>query len=118
MYHFNFNKITSAHFAGKAGDPDCFVRSSGAGGVRKEGNGIRDIVQNIGETALICTAKRKRNDLSIRLLNTCFYKVQRKFAGAEDKTGGEFMSSEDKFVICLTHKVSFFLWFPAGTPAF
>ena len=54
----------------------------------------------------------KCDDLSFCFFDTGFYKIQRKFTGSENKTGSEFMTSQDKFIFICTHnKVPSFLYF-------
>ena len=106
MDNFDLYKISASKLAGKSCDTNCLFCISGAGRIRKKRNILRNIVQNVRKSTLICTAQGKCYDLSSCFFNTCFYKLQGKFSGTKDKTGSKLMASQDQFVficVCCCH---------------
>ena len=106
MDNFDLYKISTAKLAGKSCNTDCLFCISGAGRIRKKRNILRNIVQNVRKSTLICTTQGKCYDLSSCFFNTCFYKLQGKFSGTKDKTGSKLMASQDQFVficVCCCH---------------
>ena len=79
MDNFDLYKISASKLAGKSCDTNCLFCISGAGRIRKKRNILRNIVQNVRKSTLICTAQGKCYDLSSCFFNTCFYKLQGNF---------------------------------------
>ena len=112
MNDFDLYKVAASDFTGKSGDTDCLLSITCTGCIWEQGYIVRNIVQDICKTAFICTTQGKCDDLSFCFFDTGFYKIQRKFTGSEDKTGSEFMASQDKLIFICTHnKVPSFLCF-------
>lgn len=64
MDNFDLYKISTAKLAGKSCNTDCLFCISGAGRIRKKRNILRNIIQNVRKSTLICTTQGKCYDLS------------------------------------------------------
>lgn len=61
----------------------------GAGSIGKQSDVVRNVIQNIGKSALIGPAKSQCDDLGTCVFNAGFYRLRENFPGAQDKTGGK-----------------------------
>ena len=76
MDDFDFYEISAAEFAGESCDADCFFCISCTGGVWKECDVFRDVIEDVCEASFVCTAKCKGDDLCFCFLDAGFYEIE------------------------------------------
>ena len=109
MDHFDFDKVAAAQFPREMGNADRFVGIARAGGVGEQGDGFGDIVEDVGQAALVCAAKRQCDNLRARLFNGSLDELQRIFAGTKDESGGKGMPSDGQKILLCIHGSSPFV---------
>ena len=108
MNDLDLDKIAAAALACQTRDAHSLLRVARTGGVRQQGDTLRDEVQNVVDAAQCCAAQRQRDDLCTGVLHGSLDEVHRVFAGAENEAGGKFVSAEGKGIV-FHHKSPFFL---------
>ena len=88
----DFYKIALAYFPGQARNAHRLIGGAGTGGVGEQGDAFGHVIQDIGQRPAVGAAQGQGEDFGTGLLHSGLNELQGIFAGAQNKTGGEFMS--------------------------